>query len=115
MATREPRRIASVWPEMPVMRGPAGAERLREWLPRARQIREANASRRQRVLAHEWARTRLRHLLDLERAEQWTGFVPPVHDSSGGFNDSPVRRALVELLRDVEQAEQGQPAGESAE
>lgn len=102
---RAPARMRSVWPEMPFMRGPDGAARLREWLPQQQEIRRKHAARRDRVLAHDWAASRLRLILGLSDARHWNGYVAPATD--GRQNDSPIRAALLELLRDVEQAEQG--------
>lgn len=99
--------MSSVWVEMPFMRGPAGAERLRQWLPTARQNREAAANRRARVLAHPWASKRLCLILELDDARKWNGFVPPARDPEGQPNQHPSRRELIELLRDVATADQG--------
>lgn len=108
--SREPRGLSSIWPEMPFMRGEIGSARLREWLPQHRQIRAQTAHRRARVLAHPWATKRLCDILGLANAEQWNGYVPPNTDEHGRANTSPTRRALVELLREVDQFDQG--AGE---
>lgn len=97
--------MRSVWPEMLFMRGPKGAERLRVWLPEARRIRAAALARRDRVLAHDWARRRLCHIFSYARPEQWNGYVPPARDEHGQLNKSPYRRALIELLADVEAAD----------
>jgi hypothetical protein len=106
---KPPTKASSVWPEMPFMRGPVGAQRLREWLPVQRQIRENTAKRRERVLAHEWARKRLRAILHIERSEQWNGFIPPATDQHGHCHRNPVRDALIELCKDVVQAEEDGP------
>jgi hypothetical protein len=97
--------MASVWAEMPFMRGPIGAARLREWLPRHHQIRAEALARRDRVLAHDWAAKRLCSILMLSRAEQWNGYVPPATDAEGNANTSPTRRAMLELFREIVQAE----------
>lgn len=102
-----PVRMNSIWPEMPFMRGPEGAQRLREWLPQLRQIRAQAANRRARVLAHPWAAKRLCDILGLSSAEHWNGYVPPTTDQEGQANTSETRRALVELLREVDQFDQG--------
>jgi len=96
---------SSVWPEMPFMRGPVGAQRLREWLPVQREIRAKTAARRQRVLAHEWACKRLCLILGIKEARQWNGYIPPARDDKGDIRPNPVRQNLNELLRDVEKAE----------
>lgn len=106
MATDSPR-ASSVWPEMPFMRGPTGAQRLREWLPKSREIRAATATRRERVLAHDWARTRLCQILLISDAQRWNGYVPPSRDEHGRPVRSELRRALIELLREVGAADQG--------
>lgn len=104
MAADSPR-ASSVWPEMPFMRGPKGAERLRQWLPKSREIRANTAARRERVLAHDWARERLCHILYISDARKWNGYVPPSRDEHGRPFRSEQRRALIELLREVGAAE----------
>jgi hypothetical protein len=101
-----PFQMKSVWPEMPFMRGPEGAERLRWWMQEQRSIRTAVENRRARVLAYEWAATRLRHILQIADARHWNGFVPPLLDHEGDPNSSSIRRALIELLRDVAETDQ---------
>lgn len=98
-------RASSVWPEMPFMRGPAGAERLRAWLPDYRAKRNKNAARRERVLAHDWACKRLCQILNLTDARQWNGYVPPLKDADGRINPYESRRLLMGLLRDVAAAD----------
>jgi hypothetical protein len=95
-----------VWVEMPFMRGPIGAQRLREWLPEQRQIRERTAARRERVLAHEWARKRICRILGHTDAAKWNGYIPPATRASDGkVDDNPIRDALIQLLHEVEDAE----------
>lgn len=105
MSSNGPAKASSVWPEMPFMRGPRGAERLREWLPQLREIREQTAARRARVLAHDWAKKELCLILGLKKAEQWNGYVAPHLAGEGHVNDSPKRVALIELLRKVAERE----------
>lgn len=105
MATNNSVRASSVWPEMPFMRGPAGAQRLREWLPDYRQRRAATAARRERVLAHDWACKRLCLILGLTDARNWNGYVPELRNTDGAINPYENRRALIELLRDVDTAD----------
>lgn len=101
----EPRKQGSVWPGMPFMRGPQGADRLRQWLSQSNVIHAATLSRRERVLAHPWACKRLCEIFGYKRPQQWTGFVPPARGPDGELNTSPYRRALMELLHDVEEAD----------
>ena len=54
-----PRRISSVWTELPFMRGPQAAERLREWRQVHAEVKRQCAERRARVLAHDWAHKEL--------------------------------------------------------
>ncbi|MDP8971184.1 MAG: hypothetical protein M3N52_11965 [Actinomycetota bacterium] len=99
---------ASVWVQAPFLRGPQGAERLRQWLPQHREIRARCAARRERVLRHEWARARLCRLLGIADAGMWNGYVPPALDQRGQPDTgNAVRRELVALLKDVEKAEAG--------
>lgn len=100
-------KASSVWPEMPFMRGPAGAQRLRQWLPAQQQIRAKTAARRERVLAHEWARKRLSRILGVALVDvvKWNGFVPPATDQTGRPDHNPLRDDLMQLLHDVEAAE----------
>lgn len=100
-----PPTASSVWPEMPFMRGPVGAQRLREWLPVLREIRAKTAVRRQRVLAHDWACKRLCLILGIKEARQWNGYLPPMRDDRESARSNPVRQNLIELLRDVEKAD----------
>ncbi|WP_344144363.1 hypothetical protein, partial [Polymorphospora rubra] len=101
---------SSVWTEMPFMRGPIGAERLRAWLPTQRTNRTRATNRRERVLAHDWARTRLCQILQLTDARKWNGYVPPGVDEHGRPVRDERRHALIELLRDVQAADE-QAAG----
>ncbi len=103
---KTPMRAVSVWPEMPFMRGPQGAERLRQWIRMQREVKDQCAARRRRVLAHDWARERLRLIFHLADAEQWNGYVPPVRDEHDRLNTSSHRRELMALLHDVERFEQ---------
>lgn len=105
MTRRDAVKASSVWPEMPFMRGPKGAERLREWLPEQRRIHEQALRRRARVLAHDWACKRLCHILALTDASHWNGYVPTSHDDQGRINNSAIRHSLVELLREVANAD----------
>lgn len=100
-----PPTASSVWVEMPFMRGPVGAQRLREWLPVVRDNRAQTATRRQRVLAHEWAGKRLCLILSLKEARHWSGYIPPAKDEHGRIRANPVRQDLIALLRDVEKAD----------
>jgi hypothetical protein len=100
-----PRRVSSVWTELPFMRGPEAADRLREWARAHAEVKRQTAERRQRVLVHDWARPQLCRILGLSRAENWYGFVAPARNPDGDLNTSPTRRALVALLREVEQFE----------
>jgi hypothetical protein len=99
MSSNTSPRASSVWPEMPFMRGPVGAQRLRELLPVLRDVRAKTAARRARVLAHEWACRRLCLILNLKDAQQWNGYVPPARDDYGS------RDALIKLLHDVAAAD----------
>jgi hypothetical protein len=103
-----PASAGSVWTELPFMRGPQGAERLRAWARQQSEVKRACAARRERVLAYDWARARLCRVLSLSRAENWNGFVPPARDSDGQINTSSRRRELMDLLRDVAQFDLGE-------
>lgn len=105
MATNVPKKASSVWVELPCMRGPVGAQRLRQWLPVHREIQARTAARRERVLAHDWACKRLCRILRLSEARMWNGFIPPASDQLGRLDDNPIRAALIKLLHDVEDAE----------
>lgn len=105
MASNISPRASSIWPQMPFMRGPAAAQRLREWLPQYRERRAEIAARRERVLAHEWARKRLCTILGLSDARNWNGYVPEARDADGRLNPYESRRALIELLREVAAAD----------
>jgi len=105
-----PQQAGSIWTQMPFMRGERGAERLREWSRTQHEVKRAAAARRERVLAYDWARTRLCRILSLSRAENWNGFVPPARDSDDHLNTSDRRRELMDLLRDVAQHELGEVA-----
>jgi len=110
MARRDtPRTATSVWVEMPFMRGPVGAQRLREWLPVLRDIRAKTAARRQRVLAHEWACKRLCLILDIKEARHWNGYIPPATDDRDKARRNPTREDLIALLKEVAAADQGEP------
>jgi hypothetical protein len=99
MSSTNSPRASSVWPEMPFMRGPVGAQRLRELLPVLRDVRARTLARRERVLAHEWACKRVCLILNLKDARQWNGYIPAAGDRT------PVRDALVDLCKEVEAAE----------
>lgn len=112
----DPRKASNLWPLVPFMRGPKAAQRLRDLAPQLAQAHALSEARRARVLRHEWARKRLCAICGYERAEQWTGYVPPTKNADGVLNTSPVRRALVELLYEIREYEKKEsPAeGESA-
>lgn len=110
----EPGKASSVWPLMPFMRGQKAATRLRDLMPQLAAAHARAAARRERVLRHEWARKRLCSICGYKRAEQWNGHVPPARTPDGALNTSPVRRALVELLREVAEYEQHSAEDESA-
>lgn len=101
-------RHASVWTELPFMRGPQGADRLRQWGRAQSEIKRQCAARRERVLAYDWARRRLCAIFGYTRAENWNGYVPPARDSEDLINTSPGRRQLMDLLRDVALFEQNE-------
>ncbi|MFE9955860.1 hypothetical protein [Micromonospora sp. NPDC005299] len=105
MASNNSPRASSIWPQMPFMRGPAAAQRLREWLPQYRQQRNEIANRRERVLAYDWACKRLCQILSLSHARNWNGYVPPYKDADGRVNTYETRRELIELLREVAAAD----------
>jgi hypothetical protein len=90
---------------MSFMRGEKGAARLREWRITSRDTRTRALTRRDRVLAHDWAAKRLCLILDITRAEHWTGYVPPRLDGDGRLDTTPARSALVALLLDVASAD----------
>lgn len=113
MASNLSPRASSIWPQMPFMRGPAAADRLREWLPQYRQQRAEIAARRERVLAHDWACKRLCQILGLSNARNWNGYLAPYRDADGRVNHYETRSALIELLREVAAADRaGQESGE---
>ena len=68
------------------------------------QARRAALARRDRVLAHGWAASRLCEILRLERPGQWTGYVPPARDCHGRTETSPARALLRARRRDVDVA-----------
>lgn len=90
-----------IWSQMPFMRGPKAAERLTQLTADLAIVSQAAQARRARVLAHPWAAKRLCLIFGYTRPEQWTGYVPPATTAEGDHNDSPLRAALLELLRDV--------------
>lgn len=104
-----PPTAASVWVEMPFMRGPVGAQRLREWLPVLRDIRARTAARRQRVLAHDWACKQLCVILSLSDAKAWNGYIPPARDDRDRARRNPTREALIALCKEVAAADQCEP------
>lgn len=123
-------RAAGIWREMPFMRGPVGAERLVELRAVVGEQRKECADRRARVLAHPWARTRLKEILYLADANMWNGWVPPrfIAEDSDGINnhaekypggrrknDSPSRTALIQLLHDIDRHEREQQRALTAE
>lgn len=110
MSSNNAPRASSVWPEMPFMRGPVGAQRLRELLPVLRDVSIKTQARRDRVLAHQWACRRLCLILNLQDARQWNGYIPPALDDRGSASRNPIREALIELLKEVEAAEGLEPA-----
>lgn len=110
MSSSNSPRASSVWPEMPFMRGPVGAQRLRELLPVLRDVRTKTEARRTRVLAHAWACRRVCLILNLKEAKQWNGYIPPARDDRGALTHNPVREALIELLKEVEAAEDLEPS-----
>jgi hypothetical protein len=105
MSSNASPRASSVWVEMPFMRGPVGAQRLRELLPVLRDVREKTQLRRARVLSHEWACRRVCLILNLPDARQWNGYIPPARDDHGRRPSNPIREALIELCKEVEAAE----------
>lgn len=105
MAPRDGLRASSVWPEMPFMRGPQAAERLHELLPVLRDNRRRALQRRDRVLAHDWARRRLCIILQTTDAKKWNGFLPLAENNLGDLRKSEIRHSLIELLRDVAAAD----------
>lgn len=105
MPSNQPPRASSVWPEMPFMRGPVGAQRLRDLIPALRSARQQVEKNKARVLAHDWARKRLCVILNLSDAKQWNGYVPPARDHLGVLAHNPVREALMELFKEVRAAE----------
>lgn len=113
MASNNSPRASSIWPQMPFMRGPDAAQRLRDWLPHYRERRAEIAARRERVLAHAWACKRLCTILGLSDARNWNGYVPEARNTDGTPNTYESRRALIELLREVAAADGvGQESGE---
>lgn len=113
--TRGPASFASVWPQMPFMRGPRSADRLHVLVGTLRSSRNVAQVRRERVLHYEWARKRLCSIFGYKKAEQWNGFVPPRLDGEGRLNTSEFRRALIDLLREVDEHDQKlQVEGEGA-
>ncbi|MCG5460823.1 hypothetical protein MED01_004249 [Micromonospora sp. MED01] len=113
MASNNSPRASSIWPQMPFMRGPVAAQRLRDWLPQYRERRAEVAARRERVLAHEWARKQLCTILGLSDARNWNGYIPEARNADGVLNPYESRRALIELLREVAAADgAGQEPGE---
>lgn len=104
-----PAPASSLWRRTVVARGSRG----RELLEIQREAHTAAEKRRDRVLACPWAHRRLCDILDLRAATQWNGFMPPRAlpaddrgDQRAKPNDSPIRKALLQLLRDVEHFEQ---------
>lgn len=102
--TTVPPRASSIWDALPAATQ-ARREQRRVVLQEAAQ---QAAQRRSRVLVHEWACKRLCAIFGYERADQWNGYVPPRADplpdrgpQVATPNDSPFRKALVQLLRDV--------------
>ena len=96
-----------IWPQMPFMRGPKAAERMRQLNADLAIVSQAATTRRTRVLAHPWAAKRLCLIFGYSRPEQWSGYVPPATTAEGDHNDSPLRAALLELLREVAAHEAG--------
>lgn len=97
----------NIWPQMPFMRGPKAAERLRQLTADLAIVAQAAQTRRDRVIAHPWAAKRLCLIFGYQRPEQWTGYVPPSTTAEGTHNDSPWRAELIQLLRDVAAHEAG--------
>lgn len=102
--TTVPPRASSIWDATPAA---TQARREQRRLIREQAAQQA-AQRRARVLAHEWARARLCKLFGYTDATQWNGYVPPKADplpdrgaQVAKPNDSPYRKALVQLIRDV--------------
>jgi hypothetical protein len=101
----------------------------RLWHTAAEQARRENSARADRVLAHDDLRARLAAPpISLREPDRWTGWIPPKTlpegmccDACGrtrscGYsqnhralvNDSPRRRALVEIAAEALRREQGQ-------
>ncbi|WP_030437378.1 hypothetical protein [Actinoplanes subtropicus] len=106
MEATVPPRASSLWAVMPA----ATAARKAELARLQADARKQAQHRRERVLKHEWAKQRLRKIFGYKAAEQWNGYMPPARDPArnGGDQSSPPntsehRKALMQLLRDVDE------------
>lgn len=115
--TSVPPRASSVWAVMPA----ATEVRRRERQRIQEEARQQCQQRRERVLAHEWACKRLCQIFSYKQATQWNGYVPPKWDplpdrlsEPRKLNTSPHRKALVQLLHDVDEFDRtGRMPGET--
>lgn len=103
--TRKP----SVWAQIPAWQKATPAQR-RQVVDAVLGARRVAHDRRLRVLAHPDIARRLVTELGLERAENWSGYVPPriaYFDGQGRSvpNDSPRREALMAILTAVMERE----------
>lgn len=94
-----------MWSQLEAWQHATTAQRLRLVDALSWGRREAQSLRR-RVLAHPDIAQRLVTELGYKRPEQWFGYIPPRVDSVGRLNDSPRRRALLDILAAVMEREQ---------
>jgi len=73
----------------------------RMWEGVGKQAKADNDRRKRLVLAHEDLAQKLGEAPINIRPDAWSGFVPMEHGAAG-FNNSPIRRALAELVAEAE-------------
>lgn len=102
-------KASSIWPRMPFMHGPEGAERLRKLLPILSKARLEAAHNREVVLANPAAAKQLCVQLGLSDAKHWGGYVPaPSPPVSVDEDMKDIGDARIQLFRLVRHAEAGE-------
>lgn len=103
----KPGRVGGIFGQLPFV-SKATTDQRRLWYATVTQARMQAELRRSRVLAHPDLAQRLARSLGYTDPKHWNGYIPPRTvapnvDHTVGINDSPIRRELLDILREVDE------------